>query len=54
MLCLCAGLVAVGAANVQPTYNGQYREELIATASAMVAPGKGLLACDESTATVRA
>merc|ERR1719213_1334984 len=29
-----------------------YRDELIATANAMVAPGKGLLACDESTGTV--
>ena len=30
----------------------KYRDELITTANAMVAPGKGLLACDESTGTV--
>jgi len=30
----------------------KYSDELIATATAMVAPGKGLLACDESTGTV--
>ena len=30
----------------------KYRDELISTANAMVAPGKGLLACDESTGTV--
>ena len=33
-------------------YSGQYAEELKATAAAMVSTGKGLLACDESTATV--
>lgn len=32
----------------------KYHDELIATANAMVAPGKGLLACDESTGTVGA
>mmetsp|Transcript_17326 Transcript_17326/g.19993 ORF Transcript_17326/g.19993 Transcript_17326/m.19993 type:complete len:391 (+) Transcript_17326:164-1336(+) len=32
----------------------KYSDELIATANAMVAPGKGLLACDESTGTVGA
>ena len=30
----------------------KYRDELISTANAMVKPGKGLLACDESTGTV--
>jgi len=30
----------------------KYRDELIATANKMVTPGKGLLACDESTGTV--
>merc|ERR1719313_2498471 len=38
--------------NAAPVYNGQYAEELRATAAAMVAPGKGLLACDESTGTI--
>ena len=33
--------------NAEPIYDGQYAEELIATATAMVTPGKGLLACDE-------
>jgi fructose-bisphosphate aldolase class I len=31
---------------------GKYRDELIATAKAMAAPGKGLLAADESTGTI--
>merc|ERR1719201_2929553 len=35
-------------------YDGKYAEELVATATAMVMPGKGLLACDESTGTVGA
>jgi fructose-bisphosphate aldolase class 1 len=30
----------------------QYREELIKTAQAIVAPGKGILAADESTGTI--
>jgi len=38
--------------NAAPVYAGQYVDELIATATAMVKPGKGLLACDESTGTV--
>jgi fructose-bisphosphate aldolase class I len=38
--------------NAAPIYAGKYAEELVATANAMVAPGKGLLACDESTGTV--
>merc|ERR1719217_1283682 len=40
------------AINAAPIYDGQYAEELRATAAAMVQPGKGLLACDESTGTV--
>jgi fructose-bisphosphate aldolase class I len=38
--------------NAAPVYNGQYAEELRATATAMTLPGKGLLACDESTGTI--
>jgi len=38
--------------NAAPVYDGKYAEELRATAAAMVKPGKGLLACDESTGTV--
>jgi len=38
--------------NAAPIYDGEYTDELRATAAAMVAPGKGLLACDESTGTV--
>jgi len=38
--------------NAPPVYNGKYADELRATANAMIAPGKGLLACDESTGTV--
>jgi len=38
--------------NAAPVYAGKYADELRATANAMVAPGKGLLACDESTGTV--
>jgi fructose-bisphosphate aldolase class I len=30
----------------------QFAEELIATANAIVAPGKGILAADESTGTI--
>merc|ERR1719506_3046663 len=38
--------------NAPPVYDGKYAKELRETAAAMVAPGKGLLACDESTGTV--
>lgn len=38
--------------NAAPVYDGKYAEELRATAAAMVATGKGLLACDESTGTI--
>merc|ERR1719450_1483231 len=38
--------------NAPAVYNGKYADELRATAAAMVKPGKGLLACDESTGTV--
>jgi fructose-bisphosphate aldolase class I len=49
-----AGRVAVYMAtpNAAPVYDGKYAEELRATATAMVKPGKGLLACDESTGTI--
>merc|ERR1719324_1097897 len=42
----------MAAPNAAPVYDGIFAEELRATASAMVQPGKGLLACDESTGTV--
>merc|ERR1719502_2250404 len=45
---------AMAAPNAAPVYSGKYAEELIATAQAVVAEGKGLLACDESTGTVGA
>merc|ERR1719331_362933 len=38
--------------NAPPVYDGQYAKELRETANAMVAPCKGLLACDESTGTI--
>jgi fructose-bisphosphate aldolase class I len=38
--------------NAAPVYDGKYAKELRETANAMVAPGKGLLACDESTGTI--
>merc|ERR1719343_849459 len=38
--------------NAAPVYDGKYAAELRETAAAMVKPGKGLLACDESTGTV--
>merc|ERR1719191_2705655 len=38
--------------NAPEIYDGKYAAELVQTANAMVAPGKGLLACDESTGTV--
>merc|ERR1719327_553471 len=45
-------MVSMATPNAAPVYDGEYAAELRATASAMVAPGKGLLACDESTGTV--
>merc|ERR1719298_57982 len=44
--------VVMAAPNAAPIYNGKYAAELVETATAMVLPGKGLLACDESTGTV--
>jgi fructose-bisphosphate aldolase class I len=44
--------IAMATPNAAPIYDGEYSAELRETASAMVAPGKGLLACDESTGTV--
>jgi len=44
--------IAMATPNAAPIYDGEYAAELRETASAMVAPGKGLLACDESTGTV--
>ena len=44
--------VVMAAPNAAPVYDGKYVDELKATAAAMVAPGKALLACDESTGTV--
>merc|ERR1719181_1382779 len=44
--------VVMAAPNAAPVYDGKYADELRATATAMVKPGKGLLACDESTGTV--
>merc|ERR1719331_1783211 len=46
--------IVMATPNAAPIYDGQYAEELVATATAMVTPGKGLLACDESTGTVGA
>ena len=43
----------VGGASMKMSL-ADYSEELIATANAMTLPGKGLLACDESTGTVGA
>merc|ERR1719451_153572 len=42
----------MAAPNAAPIYDGEYAAELRATAAAMVQPGKGLLACDESTGPV--
>ena len=39
-------------ANAAAVYDGAYAAELVETATKMVAAGKGLLACDESTGTV--
>jgi fructose-bisphosphate aldolase class I len=47
-----AHAVMMAAPNAAPIYDGEYATELRATAAAMVQPGKGLLACDESTGTV--
>merc|ERR1719393_504094 len=47
-----ASTVKMAAPNAALLYNGQYAEELKGTAAAMVAPGKGLLACDESSGTI--
>jgi fructose-bisphosphate aldolase class I len=44
--------IKMAAPNAPPVYDGIFAEELRATAAAMVTPGKGLLACDESTGTV--
>merc|ERR1719324_1366971 len=44
----------MAAPNAAPVYDGIFADELRATAAAMVQPGKGLLACDESTGTVGA
>jgi len=44
--------VLMATPNAAPVYDGQYADELRATAIAMTKPGKGLLACDESTGTV--
>merc|ERR1719245_528044 len=38
--------------NAPPVYDGKYKDELRESAKTMVQPGKGLLACDESTGTV--
>merc|ERR1719331_3794461 len=46
--------IVMATPNAAPIYDGQYAEELVATATAMVRTGKGLLACDESTGTVGA
>jgi len=47
-----AASVVMATPNAAPVYAGKYADELRATATAMVQPGKGLLACDESTGTV--
>jgi len=44
--------VVMATPNAAPIYDGKYAEELRATATAMTLPGKGLLACDESTGTI--
>jgi fructose-bisphosphate aldolase class I len=44
--------IVMATPNACPVYDGIYTDELRSTAAAMVAPGKGLLACDESTGTV--
>merc|ERR1719393_1253445 len=47
-----ASTVKMAAPNAPAVYNGQYAAELRETAAAMVKPGKGLLACDESSGTI--
>jgi fructose-bisphosphate aldolase class I len=47
-----ASVITMATPNAAPIYDGEYAAELRATAAAMVKPGKGLLACDESTGTV--
>ena len=44
--------ITMATPNAAPVYDGTFADELRATAAAMVTPGKGLLACDESTGTV--
>jgi len=46
--------VRMSTPNAAPVYDGKFASELRETAAKMVAPGKGLLACDESTGTVGA
>ena len=38
--------------NSGSAYAGRYAEELIETAQRIIAPGKGILAADESTGTI--
>ena len=47
-----ASSLVMATPNAPLIYDGKYAAELRETAAAMVAPGKGLLACDESTGTV--
>jgi len=47
-----SGAQMMATANAAPVYSGKYADELRETAAAIVKPGKGLLACDESTGTV--
>jgi len=47
-----SAVVMMATPNAAPVYDGKFADELRATAAAMVKPGKGLLACDESTGTV--
>ena len=47
-----AASVVMAVPNAAPIYDGEYAAELRQTAATMVAKGKGLLACDESTGTV--
>jgi len=49
---MAASQIAMAVPNAAPIYDGEYAAELRETAAAMVLPGKGLLACDESTGTV--
>merc|ERR1719499_1207858 len=47
-----SGSTRMAVENAPAVYSGKYADELRTTAAAMVKPGKGLLACDESTGTV--